>query len=87
MTIDGDTLEIELDMDIGDVFVLKNFIFDKLEYIESINIVGERDNFTSSSLLQLLYSVKKSKPSISINIIEADFELTEYGLIHWTGDD
>jgi len=87
MTIDGDVLEIELDMDIGDVFELKNFIADRLEYIEAINVVGEMNSFSSSSLLQLLYSIKKSKPSIEINIIDEDLKLTNYGVIHWIGDD
>jgi len=87
MTIDGDVLEIELDMDIGDVCELKNFIADRLEYIEAINIVGEMKSFSSSSLLQLLYSIKKSKPSLHINVIDEGFKLTDYGVIHWIGDD
>jgi len=87
MTIDGDVLEIELDMDIGDVSELKNFIADRLEYIEAINVIGEMHSFSSSSLLQLLYSVKKTKPSMSINIIDENLKLTDYGVIHWIGDD
>ncbi|MEA3522812.1 MAG: hypothetical protein U9R50_07535 [Campylobacterota bacterium] len=87
MTIDGDTLEIELDMDINDVLELKNFVADRLEYIEAISIVGEADDFASSSLLQLLYSIKKSKPSIVIDAIDDDLKLETYGLIHWVNHD
>ena len=83
MTIDGDTLEIELDMDIKDVVELKNFVADRLEYIEAVTITGEMDAFASSSLFQLLYSIKKSKPSITISAIDADLALEQYGLIHW----
>lgn len=83
MTIDGDTLEIELDMDIQDVVELKKFVTDRLEYIEMITIVGGLDTFASSSLLQLLYSIKKSKPSIVIPAIDNDLKLEVYGLLHW----
>ncbi|MEA3374368.1 MAG: hypothetical protein U9Q62_11850 [Campylobacterota bacterium] len=87
MTIDGDTLEIELDMDIKDVVELKNFVADRLEYIEAVTITGEMDAFTSSSLFQLLHSIKRSKPSITINAIDADLMLEQYGLIHWVKHD
>ena len=87
MTIDGDTLEIDLDMDIKDVLELKNFIEDRLEYIEEVSITGEQDAFASSSLLQLLFSVKLSKPSIKIDAIEVDLKLEEYGTMHWIHHD
>lgn len=83
MTIDGDTLEIELDMDIEDVVELKNFVADRLEYIEAINVGGGRSTFVSSSLFQLLHSIKKTKPSIAIDLIDNDLKLAKYGLIHW----
>ena len=87
MTIDGDTLEIELDMDIKDVLELKQFIADRLEYIEAVSVIGEMNEFASSSLLQLLHSIKKSKPSISIDVIDKDLKLENYGLIHWIQHD
>jgi hypothetical protein len=87
MTIDGDILEIDLDMDIKEVLELKNFIENRLEYIEAVAIMGELDAFTSSSLLQLLHSMKLSKPSIQINAIEADLKLEEYGTVHWIKND
>ena len=87
MTIDGDILEIDLDMDIKEVLELKNFLEDRLEYIEAVAITGELDAFASSSLLQLLHSVKLSKPSIQINVIDADLKLEEYGTLHWIKND
>ena len=87
MTIDGDTLEIELDMDIKDVLELKQFVADRLEYIEAVSVTGEMNRFSSSSLLQLLHSIKKSKPSISIGVIDSDLKLDDYGVIHWTKHD
>ncbi|QOY53364.1 hypothetical protein [Candidatus Sulfurimonas baltica] len=87
MTIDGDTLEIELDMDIKDVLELKNFVVDRLEYIEAVSLTGEMNEFSSSSLFQLLFSMKKSKPSIVINAIDKDLRLDKYGLLHWIKND
>lgn len=87
MTIDGDILEIELDMDINDVLELKNFIADRLEYIESVEIVGDKETFASASLLQLLHSIKKTKPSINISAIDVDLKLEKYGILHWIKHD
>lgn len=88
MTIDGDVLEIELDMDLNEVAELKAFIAPRLEYIESIEVVGPRDRFVSSSLFALLFSIKQSKPGIRIPLIdEAHFALSDYGTIHWKRHD
>ena len=84
MTIDGDILEIELDMDIKDVLDLKNFVLDRLEYIEEIKIIGETNSFASSALLQMLHSIKKSKPSMKMDSVDSDLTLKDYGVIHWT---
>jgi hypothetical protein len=84
MTIDGDVLEIELDMDLGEVIELKKFVEPRLEYIESIEVVGERNVFVSSSLFAMLFSIKKSKPEIRIPIIDDGvLKLTDYGNVHW----
>lgn len=87
MTIDGDILEIELDMSLKDVVDLKKFVLEKLEYIEEIKIIGEMKTFASSSLLQLLHSVKKSKPSMKIAAVDGSLTLKEYGVIHWMKHD
>ena len=87
MTIDGDVLEVELDMDIQDVLELKRFVLDRLEYIEEIKVIGEMDSFATSSLFQLLHSIKRSKPSIEIKAISGDFTLKNYGVLHWIQHD
>lgn len=87
MTIDGDILEIELDMNLKDVIELKKFVADRLEYIEAVSLTGEMNNFSSSSLLQLLHSMKKSKPSLNIEAIDSDLTLNSYGVIHWIKHD
>lgn len=87
MTIDGDTLEIELDMDIKDVLELKKFVESRLEYIEAVSVIGTMNRFSSSSLFQLLYSMQKSKPSLKIDVIDSDLQLEDYGVIHWIKHD
>ena len=84
MTIDGDVLEIELSDDLEAVVELKEFIKDRLEYIDEISIVGDHDSFASSSLFQLLMSIKKSKPEMKIPLIdEGVINLTEFGKLYW----
>lgn len=84
MTIDGDVLQIELDMELDDVLELKEFTSTRLKYIEEIEIVGDSNEFASSSLFQLLFSIKKTKPSINIPIIDTgSYELKNYGKFHW----
>jgi len=88
MTIDGDVLEIELDMDLGEVIELKKFVEPRLEYIESIEIVGGKEVFASSSLFTLLFSIKKSKPEIRIPMIDDGvLKLVHYGDMHWINND
>lgn len=88
MTIDGDVLEIELDMELEEVVELKKFVEPRLEYIESIEVVGDRDSFISSSLFTLLFSIKKSKPEMLIPFIDdGKFTLTEYGVMNWINYD
>lgn len=88
MTIDGDVLEIELDMELDDVLELKAFVTPRLEYIESIEVIGARDRFASSSLFALLYSIKQSKPGMKIPILDGGkLELSDYGTLHWIRHD
>lgn len=84
MTINGDILEIELDDDLLAVVDLKDFVKDRLAYIEEIVIVGDLDTFASSSLFQLLVSIKKSRPEMKIPLIDqGSLTLTEYGKLNW----
>lgn len=88
MIIDGDVLEIELDMDLNEVMELKKFVEPRLEYIESIEVIGGRSVFVSSSLFSMLFSIKKSKPEISIPIIDDGvLNLSDYGSVHWIHHD
>lgn len=83
MIIDGDVLKIDLSMDLDEVVEFKEFVKDRLEYIESIELEGETKEFTSSALFQILYSIKQSKPSMRIDCITQDLELDNFGKIHW----
>ncbi len=86
--IDGEVLNITLDMGLDDVVELKNFIESRLEYIDEIGIDGSGKDFATSSLLQLLISIKKSKPEIKIPLLEGcNFELKEFGKISWTEEE
>lgn len=84
MTIDGDILEIELDMGLDDVVLLKEFVSSRLKYIEEIVIVDGTKEFASSSLFQLLVSIKKTKPSIKIPLLdEGMLRLENFGMLYW----
>lgn len=86
MTIDGDVLEIDLDIDIDDVKELKEFVSSRLEYIEEIKVENATNPFLTSSILQLLFSMKKTKPSLNIPILDAPLTLDTYGKLHWVKD-
>jgi len=84
MTIDGDVLEIDLDMELDDVCELKEFISTRLKYIEEISFVGEVEEFTTSSLFTLLFSIKNTKPSIKIPLIDDGSTIFKnFGKIKW----
>jgi len=87
MTIDGNIVELEFDMDISEVQEFEKFISSRLEYVEEIKLVGEKTIFTSSSLFALLWSIKNTKPTIVIKEIEEDLKFENYGLIHWAKHD
>jgi len=77
-------LEINLDINIDEVTKIKNSLSNNLDFLEEIKIVGGINDLNSSSLLQLLFSIKKSKPSISIPLIDEPSILhTQYGKIVW----
>ena len=84
MTIDGDILEIDIDMELDDVVALKEFVKDRLKYIEEISVQGEGDNFKTSALFQLLFSIKKVNPSIKIPLIDApELTMNAFGKHYW----
>ena len=73
MTIDGDVLEIDSDMSITDVKELYLFVKDRLEYIEEIVILGQMEDWKTSSLFSLLVAIKKKKPSLKIPAVDEKF--------------
>jgi hypothetical protein len=83
MTRDANVLEIEADMTLDDVVALHESIKNRLHNIESVEIKGKNDPFVSSSLFALLFSIKKSKPSLIIPLIDRPSEIAEYGIFHW----
>jgi hypothetical protein len=86
MTIDGDVLEIDFDIDIDEVKELKEFVSTRLEYIEEIKVENATNPFLTSSILQLLFSMKKTKPSLNIEILSEPLILDTYGKLHWVND-
>lgn len=85
MYIDGDVLVISTDMDTSDVEELKGFVESRLDYIEEIVFEEEELRaFASSSLFQLLFSIKKSKPEIKISMIDnGSAFFKDLGTIKW----
>lgn len=86
MTIDGDVLEIDLDIDIDEVKELKEFVSTRLDYIEEIKVENATNPFLTSSIFQLLFSMKKTKPSLNIPILDDALTLDTYGKLHWVSD-
>jgi hypothetical protein len=84
MTIDGDVLEIELDMELDDVCELKEFISTRLKYIDEISFVGGSEEFSTSALFSLLFAIKKTKPSIKIPLIDdGTTAFKNFGKVKW----
>lgn len=85
MYIDGDVLELDINMDLEEVKSLKEFVQDRLEYIEEIKFVNaSEESPISSSLFQLLYCIKQSKSSIKMDFLDVQpYELKNYGKMYW----
>ncbi len=85
MCIDGDVLELDIEMDLEEVKALKEFVKDRLDYIEEISLLHSKDGVPlTSSLFSLLFCMKKAKPSLKIPCIDAmSYDLESFGLVHW----
>lgn len=85
MYIDGDVLELDIEMDLEEVKTLQLFIQDRLNYIEEIVLLRSRDGTPSTSaLFSLLFWIKRKKPSIKIDFIESmNLNLESYGMMNW----
>ena len=85
MCIDGDVLELDIEMDLEEVKALKEFVKDRLSYIEEISLLRTKDGVpTTSSLFSLLFCMKKVKPSLKIGFIdEMSYDLESFGMMYW----
>lgn len=89
MCIDGDVLELDLEMDLEDVKALQVFVKDRLSYIEEITLLRSSNGIpATSALFSLLFCIKKIKPSIKIDFMETmSLDLDTYGMMYWMNDE
>lgn len=89
MYIDGDVLELDLEMDLEEVKALEIFIKDRLTYVEEIVLLRSNDSIPSTSaLFSLLFFIKTQKPSIKIEFMETmSLNLETYGTMYWTANE
>lgn len=85
MCIDGDVLELDIEMDLEEVKTLKDFVKDRLNYIEEISLLRTKDGVpATSALFSLLFCMKRVKPSLKITFIdEAQLDLETFGMMYW----
>ncbi|WP_263833918.1 hypothetical protein [Sulfurospirillum oryzae] len=85
MCIDGDVLELDIEMDLEEVKALQVFIKDRLDYVEEIVLLRSKDGTPSTSaLFSLLFWIKHKKPTIKIDFIETmNLNLESYGMMNW----
>lgn len=89
MCIDGDVLELDLEMDLEEVKALHSFVKDRLAYIEEITLLRSTNGIpATSAFFSLLFCIKKMKPSIKINFMETmSLDLDAYGMMYWMNDE
>jgi hypothetical protein len=85
MQIDGDKLYIPIDLKSDDIEELKKFVEPRLEYIDEVGFEEEMEDFpASSALIAFLVSLKKTKPSIKIPMIDSgEYIFSKFGKAHW----
>lgn len=85
MCIDGDVLELDIEMDLEEVKELQLFVKDRLEYIEEISLLRSRDGLPmTSALFTVLFAIKAMKPTMKISFMETlSLSLENYGMMHW----
>ncbi len=83
MEFDGDALTIDLSMSMEEIREFEAFVRPRLEYIETIEI-EEGNQLSSSSLLALLVSLKRSRPELKIPFLDRGITSSDvYGTLHW----
>ena len=85
MYIDGDVLELDIEMDLEELKALHLFIKERLDYVEEIVLQRSKDGVPSTSaLFTLLFWIKHKKPSIKIEFMETmNLHLESYGMMYW----
>jgi len=84
MIVDGENLIVSCDEAQDEIEELHDFIKPRLEYIETITVESDV-KLASSLLLQLLVSIKKSKPSMKVTILDGGtHESKFYGTMYWS---
>lgn len=85
MCIDGDVLELDIEMDLEEVKALQVFVKDRLGYIEEIVLLKTSSGLPSTSaLFTLLFCIKRVKPSIKIDAIDKmSLDLENFGMMYW----
>ncbi len=81
--IEGDSINISLKIGLDDVCELKEFLKDKLKYLEEVGVSGDEGSFGTSALLQLLVAIKHENPKISIKFLEQGMQLPKFGKTEW----
>ncbi|WP_304543413.1 hypothetical protein [Sulfurimonas microaerophilic] len=83
MEFNGDVLTIDSDMTIDGIKEFEEFIRPRIEYIETIEVEDE-NGLTSSALLSILASLKKTYPQLEIPFLEKRVARFEgQGTINW----
>ncbi|ARU49702.1 hypothetical protein Sdiek1_2552 [Sulfurospirillum diekertiae] len=85
MYIDGDILELDIEMDLEEVKALQAFVKDRLGYIEEISLLRSGTGLpTTSALFSLLFCMKKVKPSLKIDFMNTlSLDLESFGMMYW----
>lgn len=86
MCIDGDVLELDIEMDLEEVKALQAFVKDRLGYIEEISLLRSGSGVPSTSaLFSLLFCMKQAKPSLKVDFIDThSLDLENFGMMYWT---
>ncbi len=89
MCIDGDVLELDIEIDLEEVKALQAFVKDRLAYIEEIVLLRSSNGLPSTSaLFSLLFCIKKSKPSLKIDAIDSmSLSVDTFGMMYWMNDE
>mgnify|MGYP001018360227 CR=1 FL=1 len=83
--IEGEKLIIDGNLEHDECSGLYEFLKDKLDYIECIELELEENSIPSSALIALLLSAKKTKESLNIPILQEGLSSEKLGKINITG--